>query len=91
MPAAKIDREIADMQPIYFARTNNPSVLGSMNDYVQNFRYMFDLRPEYTLLDWSLCFAETPMGAMGYKQPKTLVPQLLSNPHRFEVIDGGKS
>jgi len=91
VPTAKIDREIEQMQPIYFGRTNSRSVLGSMNDYVQNFRFMLDLRPGNTLFDWSLHFAETPCGAVGYDQPKTLAPQLLNNPHGFEVINGGKA
>ena len=87
----RIDREIAEMRPIYYARTNSRSVIGSMNDYVQNFRYMLDLRPGLTLFDWSLNFSETPCGTVGYEQPKTLAPKLLNNPHGFEVINGGKA
>ncbi len=91
VPAKLIDREIEQMQPLYFGRTNSPTILGSMNDFVQMFKWSLDDHPDSTLIDWSLFLAQAPCRPIGMERPEPLAPRLLRNPHQFTVIDGGES
>lgn len=86
-----IDRELARMEPLYFGRTNSRVVLGSMNDFVQIFKYMLPDGQHLTLLDWSLQLAEAPCSPIGMESPNDLARRLLENPHDFHVIDGGRA
>lgn len=83
-----IDREFSRMQPLYYGRTNNRTVLGSMNDFVQMFKYMLPEGHDLTLLDWSLQLSQAPCGPIGMKRPKDFACNLLENPHGFRVIEG---
>jgi hypothetical protein len=86
-----IDRELSRMEPLYFGRTNSRSILGSMNDFVQMFKYMLPDGQDLTLLNWSLQLAKAPCGPIDMERPNRLTCRLLENPHDFKVIDGGKS
>jgi len=86
-----IDRELSLMEPVYYGRTNSRSVLGTMNDFVQMFKYMLPDGQDLTLLDWSLQLAKAPCGPIDIERPNRLTRRLLENPHDFKVIDGGKS
>ena len=86
-----IDRELSRMEPLYFGRTNSRSVLGTMNDFVQMFRYMLPNGQDLSLLDWSLQLAKAPCGPIDMESPNRLTRRLLENPHNFEVIDGGRA
>jgi len=86
-----IDRELSQMEPIHFGRTNSRSILGSMNDFVQIFKYMLPDGQDLTLLDWSLQLAKAPCGPIELERPYRLTRRLLENPHNFEVIDGGRA
>jgi len=83
-----IDRELSQMEPIHFGRTNSRSVLGTMNDFVQMFKYMLPDGQDLSLLDWSLQLAKAPCGPIDMESPNRLTQRLLENPHNFEVIDG---
>jgi len=87
----RIDRELALMEPVYFGRTNSRSVLGTMNDFVVNFKYALSIGRDYSSLDWSLRLAMTPCGPINMESPDRLTRRLLENPHGFEVIDGGRA
>jgi hypothetical protein len=89
LPQDLIDRELSQMQPVCHGRTNNPSVLGTMNDFVVNFKYMLPDYPDTTLLGWSLVLARTPCGPIDMSRPQEVACRLLRNPHGFEVIEGG--
>jgi len=91
VPQKLIDRELSQMAPLYYGRTNSRVVLGSMNDFVQMFRHMLPRHPESTPLDWSLHLAHTPCGPLGMEQPEVVAPRLLMNPHDFRVLDGGNA
>ena len=91
VPAKLIDMEIEQMLPVYFGRTNSPKILGSMNDFVQIFKWSLDDHPDSTLIDWSLFLAQAPCRPIGMESPNTLAPRLLRNPHQFTVIGGGES
>jgi hypothetical protein len=84
-----IDRELSRMEPLYFGRTNNRSVLGTMNDFVQMFKYMLPDGKDLTVLDWSLQLAKAPCGPIGMESPNRLSRRLLENPHDFRVLEGG--
>ena len=85
-----IDRELSQMEPIHFGRTNNRSVLGTMNDFVQMFKYMLPGGQDLTVLDWSLQLAKVPCGPIDMERPNRLAPRLLENPHNFTLIESGK-
>lgn len=89
VPPAAIARELEAMQPIYFGRTNNRVVLGSMNDFVSMFRFALERNPDSTDFDWSIFLARTPCSPLGMKSPDRVAPRLLRNPHGFGVVDGG--
>jgi hypothetical protein len=86
-----VDRELSRMTPMYYGRTNNRSVLGTMNDFVVNFKYELSIGRDYSLHDWSLRLAITPCGPIDMQRPMDLARRLLENPHGFTVINGGES
>ena len=79
VPAIQIDREIELMQPIGFGRTNSRVVLGSMNDFIQIFKYALPRYQEATPLDWSQLLARTPCGPIDMERPLVLATRLLSD------------
>ena len=85
-----IDRELSRMEPLYFGRTNSRSVLGTMNDFVQMFKYMLPDGQDLTLLDRSLQLAKAPCGPIDMERPNRLTRRLLENPHNFTLIESGK-
>jgi hypothetical protein len=89
VPQHAIERELSEMHPLHYGRTNSASVLGSMNDLTLNFRYMLPEYPDTTPLAWSLNLAGTPCGPIGMERPGVLAHRLLTNPDGFELIDGG--
>jgi hypothetical protein len=86
-----INRELSRMEPLYFGRTNSRSVLGTMNDFVQMFKYMLPDGQDLTVFDWSLQLAQAPCGPIGRESPNRLTRRLIKNPHGFGVIKGGKT
>lgn len=84
-----IEREIALMAPMYYGRTNDRRVLGTMNDFVVSFRWELSIGRDYSLHDWSLRLAGTPCGPIGMDRPMDAARRLLENPHGFRVIEGG--
>jgi hypothetical protein len=85
----RIDRELAAMEPLYFGRTNSPSTLGSMNDFVYNLKGYLETYTDPTLLDLSLALAHIPCGPLAMESPESFAPRLLKNPLGFEVINDG--
>lgn len=84
-----IEREIALMAPMYYGRTNNRRVLGSLTDLVFLFKCMLAEDRDLSLIDWSLVLARTPCSPIGMDRPMNAARRLLENPHGFRVIDGG--
>jgi hypothetical protein len=89
VPRERISREISAMEPLYFGRTNNRSILGSMNDFVDSFRYQLAMGHDYSVLDWSLRLAITPCGPFDRESPDRLTQSLFKTQHNFRVIEGG--
>jgi hypothetical protein len=86
-----VDRELSRMTPMYYGRTNNWSVLGTMNDFVASLKYELSIGRDYSPLDWSLRLAITPCGPIDMQRPMDLAHRLLENPHGFALINGGES
>ena len=89
IPRNIIDHELSHMEPVFYGRTNSRVVLGSMNDFVQMFKYILASDPESGLRDLALHLAKAPCGPIGMKRPKDEARRLLVNPYGFGVDDGG--
>lgn len=76
---------------MYYGRTNNRSVLGSMTDLIFLFKVMLADGLDLSLIDWSLRLAGTPCRPIGGKHPEVVARRLLENPRSFRVIDGGRA
>ena len=72
-------RENVQMSPFYFGRTKSRVVLGSLNDFAYNFRYMLPFRESYSFLEWSMYLAETPCGPLKYNTPLKETQSLFKN------------
>ena len=55
-----VQRELGEMQLVAFARTANKSVLGSMNDFAINLKYLAYNHPQLSLEDMTLQLCGTP-------------------------------
>ena len=77
VPALVVRRELGEMREAVIARTNNRSVLGSMNDFVFAARWHLHDEPNADLRAVSLRLSETPMMPFGGKAPELLTRELL--------------
>ena len=88
VPSHQIDCEITLMQPLYYGKTANRSVLGTLNDFGFLAKYWLspgDLSP----YDVNLRLARAPCQPLQSKFPDKETRSLLANPIGFQVIDGG--
>jgi hypothetical protein len=69
IPNPSVTKEIGQMSNLEIGRTKSKVVLGSMNDFVYNFKYMLPERMSYTFTEWSLNLAETPCGPLHFQSP----------------------
>jgi hypothetical protein len=91
VPERFVELELVQMEPLAFGATRSQTVLGSMNDFVLNFRYMLPGEPELTLLDWSLRLARYPCGPLDMGRPMVVAPEMLRARYGLTVVDGGKT
>jgi len=73
-----VSLELAEMRQASIAKTANPSLLGTMNDFIKNAKVYVQLHDDFDLLDLELWLAETPCGPIVYRYPNKLAPQLLA-------------
>jgi len=66
------------MERALIARTSNRSVLGTMNQFIQDSKIYMQMHDEFNLIDLELWLAETPCGPKEYRYPDKLAPLLLS-------------
>jgi hypothetical protein len=86
IPAEAIRRELAEMQELVYARTNNRSVLGTMNDYTGFLLGALAEEPEKSLHELAVDLSELRAGPLGYEQPREVARALLSAaPHGVGV------
>ena len=74
-----ISFELAEMSQASIARTANPSVLGTMNDFMRSAKAYIQMHDDFDLLDLELWLAETPCGPKVYRYPDKLAPHLLAH------------
>ena len=88
VPSHQIDRELTLMQPLYYGKTANRSMLGTLNDF--GFLAKYWLSPgNLSLYDVNLRLARAPCQPLQSKFPDKETRSLLANPIGFQVIDGG--
>ena len=76
IPNSSITKEIGQMSNLEFGCTKSKVVLGSMNDFVYNFKHMLPVRKSYAFTEWSLNLAETPCGPLNYRSPMEITLKL---------------
>ena len=90
VPSHQIDRELRLMEPFYFGKTADRSVLGTLNDF--GFLAMRWLSPgDLSLFEVNLRLVRTPCRPLRSKFPDKETRSLLANPIGFQVIDGGEA
>lgn len=78
VPKATIDAEVAQGEPVTYAKTVSRSVLGSMRDFHISLPYYRQDRPSEPYVDLALKLAETPCGPMQYQSPDNATVALLT-------------
>jgi len=73
-----VSSELAQMGHASIAKTDNASLLGTMNDFIRNARAYVQMSDGLDLLELELWLADTPCGPTVYRYPNRLAPQLLS-------------
>jgi hypothetical protein len=73
-----VSLELAEMKQASIAKTANPSLLGTMNDFIKNAKVYTQMHDDFNLLDLELWLADTPCGPKAYRYPNRLAPQLLA-------------
>nr|CAP48220.1 putative integron gene cassette protein [uncultured bacterium] len=87
VPSHQVDRELEAMQPFYFGKTANRSVLGTLNETVFMAREW--LAPgDLSLYDVNLRLAQAPCLPLESKFPDKETRRLLANPRGFKVVGG---
>jgi len=88
VPSHQIDRELTFMQPLFYGKTTDRSVLGTLNDF--GFLAKHWLSPgDLSLYEVNLRLARAPCQPLQSKFPDKETRSLLANPIGFQVIDGG--
>ena len=88
VPTYQIEREIEAMQPLFFGKTANRSVLGTLNDHAF-FAKMWLAPGDLSIHDVALRLAQAPCLPLESSFPDKETRMLLSNPRGFTVIEGG--
>ena len=78
VPQSAIYRECSELDTVILAKTNDRSVLGSLNDFAQMADYYDVAADEHQLLQLSLHLAQTPCKPIDYQSPDRCVKQLLA-------------
>jgi hypothetical protein len=77
VPAEAVDRELEEMSDLFFAKTNNRSVLGTINDAIA-LRVALPYRSDVSLHNLALELSKTPCGPLGYERPRDRALKLLA-------------
>jgi hypothetical protein len=77
VPPRLVEAEVAGLDTPFYAKTNNRSTLGSMNDQAFIADYHLATEPVETLWEVMLRLSETPCGPMEYQSPRSVAPKLI--------------
>jgi hypothetical protein len=73
IPSTQIKRELPEMADVAYAKTNDRSILGTLNDYRGALEFHHELGRIRNYKDYiwmSLWLSETPMRTLGWKYPR---------------------
>jgi len=87
VPKHQIDRETGAMKPLYYGKTANRSVLGTLNDNVFLAKYYL-ASGDLSVYEVTRLLARAPCLPLESRFPIEETRRLLANPRRFTVIDG---
>jgi hypothetical protein len=87
VPTHQIDREIGAMQPLFFGKTANRSVLGTLNDNVFLAKHYL-ASGELSVVDVTRVLARAPCLPLESIFPIDETRRLLANPRGFTVLQG---
>jgi hypothetical protein len=79
---SRIQAEFELMQPVSFAATGNPSLVGVINNFMFLLRSLADDLPHLTPLDLALRMSEIPFKPIGMEFPVEVACRLLGVPRR---------
>jgi hypothetical protein len=80
IPVDIVREEIKQFLPIQYAKTDNRSILGTMNDYAYQLQIWAELSSEenpLSLSDVEYDLSQNPCGAMNYRSPIEVTRELL--------------
>lgn len=72
-----VEREREAMRHIVVAPTARRSVLGTMNEFVSQLKWLRQSKPQLSIRELSLELAQTPVGSLGYEHPAEAAKRLL--------------
>ncbi|MCL5291463.1 MAG: hypothetical protein M1548_02905 [Actinobacteria bacterium] len=70
--------EVGEMHEAVIAKTNNRSVLGTLNDFAIMLDYRLGGEPYADLVDVALWLSDVPVGPLGYDTPGEVARRLFS-------------
>ncbi len=86
VPSPQIDREIEAMQPLYFGKTANRSVLGTLNDNASLVKYHLAVN-DLSIHSVMLLLARAPCLPLEGLFPDRATRNLLANPHGLRAVE----
>jgi hypothetical protein len=78
IPVLTVQRELAEMEQVRFAKTASRSVLGTMNDYAIPVTWASVDDPGISLHRLSVRLTDTPVGPLKYDRPADVARRLLA-------------
>jgi hypothetical protein len=73
--AVSVRRELSEMREFIFTRTNNRSVLASINDFARTLKWRLYDNPDLDFTSLALWLSQTPILVLGGKSPDVLTQQ----------------
>ncbi len=77
IPDTIIRQEMSRMEPFFYGKTANRSVLGSMNDFAYLLKTIPRVHPDWGLVDMMDSLGDTPCSPLGYQFPSEKAGELL--------------
>ena len=77
IPESKVAGELTEMREFSVARTDNRTVLGSMNDLAFQVEVRLEARPATSFDELALELSDVPCGPLSYAYPAEVARRLL--------------
>jgi hypothetical protein len=69
---------LKQLSEVQFRRNTNRQVLGSMNDFIKNAKFILEDTPDISLIDLSLQLCQMPCSPIQMKSPKKAILEILT-------------